>query len=158
MIIPPKKATKFLRLFGLTKVPLIAYCWPRVIELSENRTEIAIPLNWRTRNHLNSMYFGVLAVGADCAGGLLAVSLIRQSKHQIPFVFKDLKAEFLKRAEGDVHFNVENGAAIVDLVRRAENGTERVSLEIPITATVPSKLGNEPVAKFVVTLSLKRRS
>jgi hypothetical protein len=34
---------------------------------------------------------------------------------------------------------------------------ERENMPVHITATVPSKLGEEPIAKFVLTLSLKRK-
>ena len=150
------KATWFLRMFGLTKVPLIWYVRPRVIALSEQRVEICIPLRWRTRNHLGAMYFGALAVGADVAGGLLAVKLIRDSGQNVSFVFKDMKGEFLKRAEGDVHFVSTTGERARRLVERALSTGERVDDTVEIIATVPSKLGDEPVAKFSLTLSLKK--
>ena len=143
-------------MFGLTKVPMIWYVRPRVISLSEELVEICIPLRWRTRNHLGAMYFGALAVGADVAGGLLAVKLIKDSGENISFVFKDMKGEFLKRAEGDVHFVSTTGDRARRLVERAIQTGERVDDTVDIIAKVPSKLGDEPVAKFTLTLSLKK--
>ena len=152
----PFRATWFLRTFGLTKVPLIWYVRPRVLELSDERIEVVIPLRWRTKNHLGAMYFGALAVGADIAGGLMAVRLIDESGVKISFVFKDLRAEFLKRAEGDVHFVSNSGKLARELVARAISSGERCNESIAVTATVPTKLGDEPVAKFILTLSIKR--
>ena len=43
------------------------------------------------------------------------------------------------------------------LVARAIASGEREELPVRIVATVPEKLGSEPVAEFVLTLSLKRR-
>ena len=77
------KATWFIRGFGLSKVPLIFYCRPSVVELTDELTIIKIPFKRRNRNHLKSMYFGVLAVGADVAGGVLAMDLIRKSERKI---------------------------------------------------------------------------
>ena len=54
------KLTWMLRLFGFTKVAMIAYCRPRVITFDETTLEIKIPLNRRTRNHINSMYFCIV--------------------------------------------------------------------------------------------------
>ena len=150
------KANLFLRTFGLTKVPMILYCWPSVIDLSDDRCEIKIPLSWRTKNHLGSMYFGALAVGADLGAGLMAVRLSNRGPHPISFAFKDMRAEFLKRAEGDVHFSSEIGREIVEFVAKVMASDERLNIEVPIIATVPSKLGSEPVAKFWLTLSMKR--
>jgi len=147
-----------LRLFGLTKIPLLLYVRPSVIEMSKKKVVVKIPLRRRTKNHLNSMYFGALAIGADCSGGLMAMKLIEESPHNIALLFKTLTAEFLKRAEGDVHFTCEEGDAIADLVNEAAQSSERVESPIHVTATVPGKLGNEPVAKFTLILSIKKRS
>ena len=61
------------------------------------------------------MYFGVLSVGADITGGFLAMKYIRASKSKISLIFKDFHADFLKRAEGDVHFLCSEGAMGLEL-------------------------------------------
>jgi acyl-coenzyme A thioesterase PaaI-like protein len=104
------------------------------------------------------MYFGVLAAGADCAGGLIAMRQIREEGNQVNLIFKDFHADFLKRAEGDVLFTCEEGSAIRELVRKTLISGERENMPVHIVATVPSKLGSEPVAKFTLTLSLKLKS
>lgn len=149
--------TLYLRAFGLTKVPMILFCSPSVVELTDSRCVVRIPLGVRTRNHLKSLYFGALAVGADCAGGLMAMRQIRMEKAKVSLLFKDFKAEFLKRPEGDTIFTCEDGQAIRSLVRRAIDSGERQNLPVHVIATVPSKLGDEPVARFELTLSLKRQ-
>ncbi len=151
------RETAYLRAFGLLKVPMILFTSPSVLELSSERCEIRIPLNRRTRNHLKSLYFGALAVGADCAGGIIAMKLIREAKADVSLLFKDFHAEFLKRAEGDVHFTCSDGPAIAEGVRKALASGERENCPVRVVATVPSKLGDEPVAKFTLTLSLKKK-
>lgn len=152
------KATWYLRYFGWKKVPLIYYCRPSVVELSREKAVIKIPIKRRNRNHLNSMYFGVLAVGADVAGGLLAMDQIRRSKKKISLVFKDFKADFLKRPESDTLFTCKDGMAIEKLVEEAIESGERVNMLLNITATVPKIFDDEPVAEFVLTLSIKDKS
>lgn len=152
------KATWFIRSFGLTKVPLIFYCRPSVIKLTEESTVIKIPFKRRNKNHLKSMYFGVLAVGADVAGGILAMDLIRKSGRKILLIFKDFKADFLKRPEGDTHFTCNDGLAIKKLIEETIKTGERVNMPLKITATVPKLFGDEPVAEFVLTLSLKDKT
>ena len=145
-----------LRLFGLSRIPLIFFCLPRVISITETSLEIKIKLNRRTRNHLNSMYFGVLSVGADVTGAFLAMEYIRASKCRISLIFKDFHADFLKRAEGDVHFKCIEGSTIRALIHKADKTGERESMPVHITANVPS-ISPDPVAKFILTLSIKKK-
>jgi acyl-coenzyme A thioesterase PaaI-like protein len=145
-----------LRLFGLAKIPLLFYVGVSVAEISPERMVVRIPLRRRTRNHLGSMYFGALCIGADCAPGAFAMYLIRQQPEHISMVFKNFQAEFLKRAEGDVHFICDQGKEIAELVAQAAASDERVERQVEVIATVPT-LSDEPVARFKLTLSLKRR-
>lgn len=152
------KETIKLRAFGFVKIPLIFFCSPRLIEMNDEVVEMVIPLNYRTKNHLGSMYFGALAIGADVAGGLIAMRLIQKSGNQVNLIFKDFKAEFLKRAEGDVHFRSVDGAKVKALVDRALASGERENETVEVTATCPSKTGVEPIAKLFLTISLKRKA
>ena len=154
------KQTFFIRAFGLTKIPMLFFISPTVVELTDQRCVVRVPLNRRTRNHLRSMYFGVLCAGADCAGGLIAMKLIAEKsklqKVKIALVFKDFKAEFLKRPDGDVHFICEEGDAVRALVDKTAESSDRENMTVHVVATVPSK-SSEPVARFELTLSLKRK-
>jgi acyl-coenzyme A thioesterase PaaI-like protein len=152
------QATVLLRYFGFSKIPLLYFVRPSVIELTSTRVVVSVPLRRRTRNHLRSMYFGALTIGADCAAGLIAMTLILNSKENISLIFKHMEAEFLKRAEGDVHFICDQGRDISNLVTAASQSTARVELPVRVVATVPDKLGEEPVARFTLVLSLKKRA
>lgn len=146
-----------LQHFGFFKIPLLFYVKPRVIELSDDTVVVKIPLRRRTQNHLGSMYFGALAIGADCAAGLIAMKRIQESPQSISLIFKSLEAEFLKRAEGDVYFTCNQGRKISDLVAAAEASDQRVESPIDVTATVPDQFQQDPVARFTLVLSLKKK-
>jgi len=103
------------------------------------------------------MYFGVLAVGADLAGGLAAMEHIRKSDVNVALIFKDMQAEFLKRAEGDTVFTCVDGDAIQQLVQSSIDSGERMEMPVHIIATVPDRFQDDPVARFRLTLSLKRK-
>lgn len=150
------KETMFLRVFGFLKVPLIALVRPSIVEMDEEKVIIKIPLNFFSRNHLKSMYFGTLAIGADCAGGYLAVRKIMKDRLPLTFVFKDFQAEFLKRPDGDVHFTCRDGAVIDATMKKAMASGERENAPLLIEATVPS-ISAEVVARFHLTLSLKKK-
>lgn len=152
------KQTFGMRLFGWLKIPLLASVRPSVMELSETRCVIKVPLRRWSKNHLGSMYFGALAIGADCAGGLLAMDQIKRSGAKVSLVFKAFQAQFLKRPESDVYFICEAGLAIRDQVRRALESEERITEPMHIQAAVKLPDGTyEPVAEFLLELSLKRR-
>ncbi len=156
----PKKYqdTMFVRLFGFMKVPLIFWVSPSVVTMNDEECVIKIPLNRRTKNHLKSMYFGVLCTGADIAGGLVAMNEITASGKRVALSFKDFQADFLKRAEGDVHFKVTQIKEIKKFVAEVIKSGERMNFPVEINAVVPSINPNEVVAKFVLTLSLKVKS
>lgn len=151
------KETLNLRLFGLAKIPLLFLASPSVVRLTAKECEVRIPLNWLTRNHLKSMYFGTLAMGADCAGGLMAMDAIRKSGKKVSLIFKDFQAQFLKRAEGDVHFICKDGEEIRKQVAETIRTKKRVNRTLNVVATTPKVSGKEAVAKFQLTLSLKYR-
>ena len=150
------KENLFLWGMSLRKIPLLFYCRPRIIESTAERAIIRIPLRRRTKNHLNCMYFGALCAGADACGGFLASKLIRQSGHSINLLFKDLKADFLKRAEKDVLFVCDDGEKISQLIKKAIATNERYNEAIGVTAYVKNDGVDMAVAQFTMTLSLKK--
>ena len=79
-----RKANFYLKFFSISKIPLLWYCRPKIVSLNSDYIEIKIPLRRRTKNHLNSMYFGALSVGADITGGFFAMMCIQQSKRPLP--------------------------------------------------------------------------
>lgn len=150
------KLTFFMYMLTFFKLPIIAFIRPRIIQLNEKRSVVKVKLNRRTKNHLGAMYFGALAVGAELTCALKAVELVFVKKKPINFLFKDFKAEFLKRAEGDVHFVCEQTQDVEALVTKALQSGEREEKTISGKAYEVSNL-NEPIMTFELTLSLKRR-
>jgi acyl-coenzyme A thioesterase PaaI-like protein len=151
------KLTLILRVFGFFKIPLIFFVKPTVVELTETKCVVKIPLNRRTKNHLGSMYFGALGIGADVAGGLHAWDMIEKSKQKISLVFKSFKAEFVKRPEKDVYFICEDGAKVAALLKKVIETGERHSQIMKIRACTKTENGFEDAALFDLELSLKKR-
>jgi len=149
------RETIFLRVFAFLKIPLIHWVSTRVLEMNDKKCVIKIPLNRRTKNHQNCMYFAVLATGADCAVGAMTIRQIQLTGKNVTFLFKDFKAEFLWRAEGDVIFTCEQGQEIAQLIKQAITSKERENLTVEVVAHVPAKPKDGPVAKFALTLSAK---
>lgn len=144
-----------VKLFGLLGVPMLGWIGPRVVELGPTRCQIKIRLRRRTRNHIGSMYFGVLCAGADLASGLLAVRHASEINDQVGLIFKDIHGEFKKKVMGDCLFECSDGEAIASGVRRAHETGERVNVPTRILVWEESGSRDEPSAVFQLTLSLK---
>ena len=149
-----EKATKWMRNFAKEKIPMLYYVEPSVVKISEKEVHVKIPFKDKNKNHLGSMYFGVMCVGADASGGVLAMKLIEDNGRNISLIFKDLKAEFFKRTEGDAIFVCKQGDEIKELIKKTIETGERQNMPLHVDVFVPSQQ-EDPVAHFVLTLSLK---
>jgi acyl-coenzyme A thioesterase PaaI-like protein len=150
-ISPNLKTTLTMRAFGFFKIPLLFMTSPKVLELSDRSCRVQIPLRKIVKNHLGSMYFGALAIGADTCVGMLAFEKIKKSNKPVQLVFKDFTIQFLKRAEGATVFVCDAGIEIQELIDKTIASGERQHRPIPGKALV----GDVVVAEFQLTLSLK---
>ncbi len=148
------KVNARLRAFGLLKIPLINFLSPRITEYNDQRLLLKMPFGRRSKNHVNSMYFAVFAVGADLACGLIAYNEMLDSKRKIHLVFKDFDIRFLKRAEEDVIFVCEWVPQIKKLIHKTIETKDREELRIPVQAFIARDM-SEPVADMHLTLSVK---
>ncbi|MEY4603798.1 MAG: hypothetical protein RIT43_1090 [Bacteroidota bacterium] len=141
-----------LFLLSYFKIPLIGFVRPKLKVLNEEECSIMIPLRRRSKNHLNSMYFGALAIGADLSGGLHAFYFSECRNLKIALAFKDVNATFLKRAESDILFKSVDGALIKSALDESMNSGKRINQPISIKAMNTT---DELVAEFVLTVSIK---
>ena len=72
------KYNLYLWVFSWTKVRLIHYCRPKIVDINEEGVVLFMPLDRRTRNHVNSMYIGAMVVGVDMVTGFTAMLRIRE--------------------------------------------------------------------------------
>lgn len=152
-----QKANLRFKLIGLFKIRLIGFVGAKLQSYNDEVTVIRIPLNRNTRNHLGSMYFGALATGADVTGAWIAFDYLAKTKAKVSIVFKDIHAEFLKRADGDVYFTCRDGQKVMAAFKETIADGERKNVELEVVATVPSKYQDEPVARFKMTLSMRHK-
>lgn len=152
-----QKANLRFKLVGLFQIRMIGFVGAQLFSYDENKTVVRIPLNRNTRNHLRSMYFGSLATGADVTGAWIAFDYLARTKAPVSIVFKEMSAEFLKRADGDVYFTCTDGPKVVEAFEQTISDGERKNVDVTVIATVPSKYQDEPVAKFNLTLSMRHK-
>jgi hypothetical protein len=157
MFSPLTKANLRLTLFSIWKIPLVFYCRPKIVTLENETTVVKIRLRRKTKNHLNSMYFGALAVGADITGAFIAFDKAAKLKKNVSLAFKDFHADYYMRAMGDVYFTCNDGKLIDEMLEETFKTGERINKPVTVIAKCPS-INDDVVAKFVLTLSLKYRT
>ena len=118
---------------------------------------IRIPLNWLTRNHLKSMYFGALCIGADLTGAFAALLYIRQKGYVMSFVFKDVQAKFLKRVEGNAIFICNEIAEIHAFIDSTAQSDCRQNKTVHVDVFSDNIGFDAPVASIDLTLSVKKK-
>ena len=147
-----------LWLFSFFKIPMMGYVKPELISIDNKKAVFRIKLRRRTRNHLGSMYFGALAVGADLAGAFHAFYLGEKAGKKLSLVFKYFEADFLKRPESDVFFVSEQGNKVEEMIEETARTKERVTEDIIVDAYTGYFGDAEKVAEFKLGLSLKDKT
>ena len=139
-------------LLGKFKIPMIGFTKPQLLCLNDETAKIKVKLKRRTKNHLNSMYFGALAVGADVAGGVHAFYFAEKYNQKISFAFKGMNAEFLMRAESDCIFYCKDGKKVEAAILKSKEIGERIN---ETTFVEVFNQENEKVALFEMIVSVK---
>jgi acyl-coenzyme A thioesterase PaaI-like protein len=142
-----------LFLLGLFKIPMIGFVRPRLMSIDDEHVVLRIRLMRKTKNHLGSMYFGALAVGADLAGAIH--SMYFTGGKGMSMSFKSMHAEFLKRAESTVFFESNDGKVIREMIDESRHSGERINRMVNVKAK--NKNGEE-VAVFHMEISIKMKS
>lgn len=146
-----------LKVLTFLKVPLLFAASPKVITFSETETTVYLPLKRKNKNHVGSMYFGALAMGAELSVALMAIRETQESAPKVSFIFKNFCVDFLKRANKGVYFSCLEAGQVKALVAKANTSGEREEELFHGFAYTDVKT-KEPILTYKITLSLKRRS
>lgn len=141
-----------LFLLGFFKIPMIGFVKPKIGEINDEEVSMTISLRRRTKNHLNSMYFGALAVGADVASGIHVFYLAEKYGHKVSFAFKSIEGEFIKRAETNVTFVFGEGARIKAMLEESITSGSRINDHVTVKAFNSNR---EEVAIFRMGVSVR---
>ncbi|MDB3905276.1 DUF4442 domain-containing protein [Crocinitomicaceae bacterium] len=147
-----KKMRWLLFLLGFMKIPMIRYTRPKLLAIDDNTVRVKIKLRRRTKNHLSSMYFGALSVGADIAGGIQVFYFSKKMDRKVSFAFKGMNAQFLKRAESDIIFESHEGQKIQKAMEKSLIEGARINDSIMVEAKNDA---GEIVATFEMIVSVR---
>ena len=141
-----------LFLLGFVKIPMIRFTRPRLLTIDDDSVRVKIKLRRKTKNHLNSMYFGALSVGADIAGGIQVFYFSKKMDRKVSFAFKGMNAQFLKRAESDIVFESHGGQKIKAAMEKSLKEGSRINDSILVEAKNDA---GEVVATFEMIVSVR---
>ena len=147
-----KKIKWQLFLLGKFKIPMLGFTGLKLIDITDEKSVVTIKLKRRTKNHLNSMYFGALAVGADVAGGIHAFYFANVHNRKVSFAFKGMSCEFIKRAESDCTFISTDGKKVEDAILKSIETGDRINETTQVNVYDAEK---ELVATFKMIVSVK---
>lgn len=151
--------TLFLRLSSLIQAPLVAFLGVTVEEMNDQRCLVKIPLRFRSKNPMGSMFLPALTSGADVAGSLAAYHVVRSLGKQgaVSILFTEMNAKFLKKASAHTYFLCEEVGAVRAAVEKTLATGEGVQIPLKVIAYLKERGPEQPVAQFQMTLSVKRR-
>lgn len=141
-----------LFLLGFVKIPMIRFTRPRLLSIDDDSVRVKIKLRRKTKNHLNSMYFGALSIGADIAGGIQVFYFSKKMDRKVSFAFKGMNAQFLKRAESDIVFESHGGQKIKAAMEKSLKEGSRINDSILVEAKNDA---GEVVATFEMIVSVR---
>lgn len=121
-----KKLELYIKASSFLRVPLLFFCSPKVISLTPS-AKVKLPLNWFTKNHYRTMYFGALCMGAELSVALPLLNEMFINKRKVNFIFKDFQSDFLKRADTNVIFEFDKVTELYDLVSECEKQKARLT-------------------------------
>ena len=98
--------------FLLFKLPSAWLSGIRIKEISETKAVATARHRWINQNPFGSMYFAVLAMGAELSTGILVMKKIQDSGKRISMLVTHNEATFTKKAKGRIIFVCEEGAKI----------------------------------------------
>lgn len=147
-----KKMQRSLWMFGLFKIPMIAFCRPKIVIWNENEIVLCIKNSRLTNNHFKSLYFGAIMVGSDLAAGMHAFAYMAENKQKISIAFKSCKAAFFQRPDKHVFFQAIAGETVRKMIARSQTNKIRVHEFIEVIITDSNQT---VVAKVEMELSIK---
>jgi len=142
----------YINRFLLFKLPSAWISGIRLQSISETEAVVTAKHRWINQNPFQSMYFAVLAMGAELSTGILVMKKIYESNLNISMLVTGTQAEFTKKAKGRIRFICQEGAIINKYVNQAIDSGEGVEFNLTSKAYDEQ---NDLVCTFVFHWSIK---
>jgi len=125
-----KFTPRYINKFLLLKLPSAWISGVRLKEISDDKAVVTAKYRWINQNPFQSMYFAVLAMGAELSTGILVMKKIQESEKNISMLITGFQAEFTKKARGRIRFVCEEGKQIDRYIKQTIESGEGVQFEL----------------------------
>jgi hypothetical protein len=142
------------RTFSLLKVPAGGISGMKLTELSTERAVATLPFKKLNQNPFQSIYFAVQSMAAELSTAAIGLMAIEGQSPSIATIIIDMKAEFPKKATGNIKFVCEDGGKIFDAVDECIATGEAKTITAKTTGTMAD---GTIVSVFYFTWSFKQR-
>ena len=125
----------------------------RLIEDSSVKTEMIVPLTWRTINSWKTMFFAGIAAGVDITGGFACLELAQQNN--VGILYKDMNIKFLRRVDSDLNLICNDIEKIHACAQDAIDTNTRQNVVVDVRGYCYKYSKEKPVISASLTLSMK---
>ena len=143
-----------MRLYMLKHLPLGFFTGLKVLELNKNKAMVSVPFKYLNKNPFRSVYFAVLSMAAELSSGILALSMVVESKTPVSMLVLNMKADFLKKAKTKITFSCNDGEKIANAIKKCLVTKEGEIIEVQ---TSGFDTNGEKVAEFQFTWTFKAK-
>ena len=145
----------FFKLFLLFKLPMAFLAGLKLKELSTESSLVTIKHKYLNKNPFGSIYFACLSMAGELASGILAASIIYDSKPKVSMLVVNLEVNFVKKAVGVISLKCKDGLAMQSVVDSAIISGEGKIFDA-LTTAIDSQ--GDVVAEFIIRWSFKAKS
>ncbi|MGB0376932.1 MAG: PaaI family thioesterase [Flavobacteriaceae bacterium] len=151
MALRPATINRFL----FFKLPAAWWCGVRVHKFFPDRAQVRVRFKWINQNPFRSMFWAVQGMAAELATGVYLIDILSDKTKSISTLLVGTKAEFTKKAVGQITFECVQGQEIHALVDRALASGKGEQLWVDAIGTDET---GDVVAKFSFQWSVKKKS
>ena len=144
----------FFKLFLLFKLPMAFLAGLKLKELSTDSSLVTMKYKYLNKNPFGSIYFACLSMAGELASGILAASIIYDSKPKVSMLVVNLEVSFVKKAIGVINFQCKDGLAMQSVIDSAINSGEGEIFNA-LTTAIDSQ--GDVVAEFIISWSFKAK-
>jgi len=145
----------FFKLFLLFKLPMAFLAGLKLKNLSRESSLVTMKYKYLNKNPFGSIYFACLSMAGELASGMLAASIVYESKAKVSMLVVGMEVNFVKKAIGVISFKCNDGLLIKETISSAILSGEGKTLKA-LTTAVDQK--GDIVAEFNINWSFKAKS
>lgn len=141
--------------FLLLKLPSAYFTGVRLESLSDETAVTRVTHRWINGNPFRSLYFGVQAMAAEIATGVLVLREIHRHGKPVSMLVTRQSAVFVKKAKGTVRFICREGGKVQQAVAEALHSGEG---QVIILRAYGTDRAGDTVSEFEFEWSIKSKT